>query len=75
MNKLDREELSAYRELAELMGGILAKRWMESRRSTGTEVSQDNSTKNTKGKKNASPNAQFRLTEHARPKAVTPAVQ
>ncbi len=40
MNILDREELSAYRELAEHLGVILAKRWTETGRIASTEVGQ-----------------------------------
>ena len=51
MNKLDREELSPYRELAEHVGGILAMRWMKSRKNIGSEPSQITTENGTKLKK------------------------
>jgi hypothetical protein len=38
MDKLDREGFSTYRELAEFVGIILAKRWRETRGNTGSEA-------------------------------------
>jgi len=40
MNKLDQKELSAYRELAEHVGSILAKRWTDERRIASSDVRQ-----------------------------------
>lgn len=58
MDELNRKELSVYRELAEHVGGVLAKRWLGSRmkaETVETQMGSESETQTATGNKSGKP--------------------